>query len=145
MKQRLAARQTSTGNVLPLTGSEPGNFETYLARIEALARTGADRFFVTIAETDGPRFIQVSAERDRAGRLTYQFDLPVLDWSAGTADRIEAEATKRGLACRRVPGPPMAFLDVDFETSGDHAVFARWVVTEVFRLPPDSRFEITWG
>lgn len=144
VKQRRKIRE-SQDNILPLTGSETGTFETYLARIEALARTGADRFFVTIAQTDGPRFIQVSAETGHSGRLAFQFDLPVLDWSVGYAATIEAEARKRGLTPRRIPGPPMEFLDIDFATTGDHAAFARWVVTQVFDFTPSTRFEITWG
>lgn len=67
------------------------------------------------------------------------------DWSAPYLQRIEAEARKRGLTPYETDGGPMSFLDIDFPNSGDHAVFARWVVTEVYGLPRDSRYEIAWG
>lgn len=133
------------GNVVRLTGSERGTFEEYLARIESLARRGGDGFFVTAVEPDGPRFVQVSAGRGADGTLGYQFDIPLLDWSRAYASQIEGEAQKRGLPSVRSDASPMGFLNIDFATSGDHAVFARWVVRNVFGLPEDTRFEIRWG
>ena len=126
-------------------GKETGNLEVYFARIEALASAGTGGFFATAGEIDGDRFIQVAAGRDRDGVLRYRFDLPVTDWSRAYAVRIEAEARHRGLAPYRSNHDQMTFLDIDFPTSGDHAIFARWVVTEVFGLPATTRFEITWG
>jgi hypothetical protein len=126
-------------------GSETGTIEAYFARIEALAGAGHNGFYVTAKEPEGDRFIQVGAGRDADGVLRYCFDFPVTDWSRGYAVRIEAEARHRGLAPYRNKGDQMTFLDIDFATSGDHAVFARWIMAEVFRLPSDTRLEITWG
>lgn len=144
-KQRGAIRSKAEQNVLPMAGRETGNFDSYLARIEALARTGGEGFFVTLAEEDGPRFIQVSAGRAANGTLGYQFDIPVTDWSARYVEQIKAEADKRGLSPYTVDGGAMTFLDIEFATSGDHAIFARWVVRELFGLAQSARFEITWG
>ncbi|MEM6386163.1 MAG: hypothetical protein AAF718_08005 [Pseudomonadota bacterium] len=126
-------------------GSEAGTLDAYLARIESLARDGESGFFVTAREEEGERFIQVAAGRDATGLLQYRFDLPVTDWSRAYAVRIEAEARHRGLSPYRNTNNQMAFLDIDFATTGDHAVFARWVVGDVFGLSETSRFEITWG
>ena len=136
-------RRQDEGGARP--GSETGTIETYLARIESLASTGAGGFFVTAREVDGERFIQVAAGRDRDGVLRFRFDLPVTDWSRAYAVRVEAEARHRGLAPYRNSHDRMTFLDIDFPTSGDHAVFARWVTKDVFRLPQTARYEITWG
>lgn len=130
-------------NVPP--GTEKGSLEVYFARIEALATAATGGFFVTAREMEGERFIQVAAGRDRDGVLRFRFDLPVTDWSRAYAVRIEAEARHRGLAPYRSSHDQMTFLDIDFPTSGDHAVFTRWVVAEVFGLPDTTRFEITWG
>ena len=138
------ARQGFSGpKVRP--GTETGTIEVYFARLEALARAGHNGFFVTAKEPEGDRFIQVGAGRDMSGVLRYRFDMPVTDWSRGYAVRIEAEARHRGLAPYRNKTDQMTFLDIDFATSGDHAIFARWVMSEVFRLPPDTRLAITWG
>ncbi|MEO1536443.1 MAG: hypothetical protein AAFR73_01830 [Pseudomonadota bacterium] len=126
-------------------GSETGTIETYLARIETLASNADGGFFVTAREEDGDRFIQVAAGRDRDGLLQFRFDLPVTDWSRAYAVRIEAEARHRGLSPYRDTDSQMAFLDIDFPTSGDHAIFARWVAGEVFGLSPAARYEIRWG
>lgn len=130
-------------NVRP--GSETGTIEAYFARIEALARAGHSGFFVTAKDTDTNRFIQVGAGRNGDGVLQYRFDIPVTDWSRGYAVRIEAEARHRGLAPYRHSSDQMTFLDIEFASSGDHAVFARWVVKEVFGLPDETRLQITWG
>jgi hypothetical protein len=145
----LALRATRATNAVATStvpaGSSHGTLEDYLARIEALAAEGHDSFFVTATEEDGERFVQVSAGRDDGGVLRYQFSIPVTDWSRVHAVRIEAEARHRGLYPMRQEAGPMRFLDVDFDTSGDHAVFTRWILKDVYRLSPDSRFEITWG
>ncbi|MEM7718671.1 MAG: hypothetical protein AAF222_05665 [Pseudomonadota bacterium] len=138
-----AASAPTRSNVVP--GTETGTLEAYFARIEALAAEGKGGYFVTAKEADGPRFIQVAAGRDREGLLRFRFDLPVTDWSRAYAVRVEAEARHRGLEPYRNPDDGMTFLDIDFPTSGDHAVFARWVVADVFGLPTTTRFEITWG
>ena len=133
-------------NVLPLTGKESGTLETYFARIESLSRTATDGFFVTAAEPDSPRFFQVSVGRGPDGRLAYQFDMPILDWSRALVVLIEAETKKRGLDPIRSNGSDgMNFLDIEFPTSGDHAIFVRWVAKDVFRLAPNARLEINWG
>ena len=132
-------------NVLPLTGKESGTLETYFARIESLSRTAADGFFVTATEPDSPRFFQVSVGRGPDGRLGYQFDMPILDWSRALVVLIEAEAKKRGLDPIRNDAGGMNFLDIDFPTSGDHAIFTRWVAKDVFRLAPNARLDINWG
>gem|GEM_PF-5857939 len=129
----------------PVAGSETGTLDTYLARIEALAAEGADRFYVAATELEGERFLQVSASRQAGHGLVYQFDLPIADWSRGYAARIEAEANHRGLTPFRQTEDGLSFLDIDFPTSGDHAVFARWVAGDVFRLDGDARLRITWG
>ena len=126
-------------------GEEEGSLETYLARIEVLAAEGHDEFFVAATEKNGERFIQVSAGRDQTGVLRYQFDLPVTEWSRGYAVRIEAEARHRGFDAMRQASGPMTFLDIDFDTSGDHAAFVRWVISDVFGLSPTARFHVTWG
>jgi len=132
-------------NVLPLTGKESGTLETYFARIESLSRTATDGFFVTAAEPDSPRFFQVSVGRGPDSRLAYQFDMPILDWSRALVVLIEAEAKKRGLGPVRDDPGGMNFLNIDFPTSGDHAIFVRWVAKDVFRLAPNARLEINWG
>ena len=145
----LALRATRTANAVITStvqaGAAQGTLEDYLARIEALAAEGHDAFFVTAAEQDGERFVQVSAGRDGGGVLRYQFSIPVTDWSRAHAVRIEAEARHRGLCPVRQDAGAMRFLDVEFDTSGDHAVFTRWIVKDVYRLAPDSRFDITWS
>jgi len=128
-----------------VSGSETGTLEVYLARIETLAREESGGFFVTAREGNGERFIQVAAGHDRDGVLQFRFDLPVTDWSRAYAVRVEAEARHRGLSPYRNTNDQMTFLDIDFPTSGDHAVFARWVVSEVFGLSSATRYEITWG
>lgn len=128
-----------------MAGAETGNLETYLARIEALAAEGSDKFYVTATELEGERFLQVTAWREAGHGLVYQFDLPIADWSRGYAARIEAEANHRGLTPYRQNEDGMSFLDIDFPTSGDHAVFARWVAGDVFRLSGDTRLRVTWG
>ena len=129
-----------------LSGSETGTFETYLARIEQLAREGYDSFFVTAVEQDGPRFVQVSVGRGRDGTLEFEFDIPSVDWSHPYIGKIAAEAEKRGRHAEFTGGTSgMQFLDIVFATSGDHAVFARWVVAEVFGHTRDTRYEIEWG
>lgn len=128
-----------------VAGAEKGTLETYFARVEALAADGKGGFFVTAQEADGARFIQVAAGRDRNGILRFRFDLPVTDWSRAYAVRVEAEARHRGLDPYRNADDAVTFLDIDFPTSGDHAVFARWVIADVFGLPATTRFEITWG
>ena len=145
VRLRQAETRRAPDNLLHLTGRETGTIETYLARIEALARTGADRFAVTASEPDGLRFIQVGAGRGRKGTLSFRFDMPLADWSQGPARAIEEEARKRGLDPRRTTGDPVPSLQIEFASSGDHAVFARWVVTSAFGLPADARFEIVWG
>ncbi len=140
----LRARQGATGSSAR-GGSENGTIETYLARIEALASAGHGAFFVTAQEADGERFVQVCAGRDRDGILRYRFDLPVTDWSRAYAVRVEAEARHRGLDPVRETNQQMTFLDIDFPTTGDHAVFVRWIVDEVYGLPPKARFDIRWG
>lgn len=126
-------------------GRETGSFEDYLARIESLARNGYDTFFVTAVEQGGPRFVQVSVERRRNGKLGFQFDMPSVDWSHAYIGPIATEAKKRGRRPVFNDSGPMTFLDIEFPTSGDHAVFARWVITEVFRHSRDTRYEIEWG
>lgn len=128
-----------------VASKETGTLDGYLARIEALTAEGHDEFFVTATEQDGDRFVQVSAGRDSDRILRYQFSIPITDWSRGYAVRIEAEARHRGHFPVRQEAGPMTFLDIDFDTSGDHAVFARWVFSDVYRLPADARVEITWG
>lgn len=125
--------------------SEAGTLEVYFARIEDMARAGTGGFFVTAKERDGDRFLQVGAGHDRDGVLRFRFDLPVTEWSRGYAVRIEAEARHRGLEPYRHSDDQMTFLNIDFPTSGDHAVFVRWIVSDVFGLPATTRYEITWG
>ena len=138
-----ALDRRNASNVPP--GSDKGTLEVYFARIEALATAASGGFFVTAREIDGDRFVQVAAGRDQDGVLRYRFDLPITDWSRAYAVRIEAEARHRGLTPYRNAHDRMTFLDIDFPTSGDHAVFTRWVISDVFGLPDTTRFEITWG
>lgn len=133
----------SASSVRP--GAETGPIEAFFAKIEALSAEGHAGFFVTAKDASSDRFIQMGAGRDTDGVLRYRFDLPVTDWSRAYAVRIEAEARHRGLAPYRNTNDQMTFLDIDFPTSGDHAVFARWVIAEVFGLSAEARFEITWG
>ncbi len=143
MRSNTSLRKLGTGPAS--SGRETGSFEDYLARIESLARGGHDSFFVTAVEQDGPRFVQVSAGRGRDGTLAFQFDMPSVDWSHAYIGPIATEAEKRGRRAVFNDAGPMTFLDIDFPTSGEHAVFARWVIAEVFRHTPDTRYEIEWG
>ncbi len=121
-----------------------GPFDLYFTRIAELA-TGPIKSFFVIAQAIGqPHFVQVSVGGPPNARR-YQFDIPVTGWSKAYAEKIEAEARRRGLTPVRVDGGPISFLDIDFNDHQAHANFARWVVREVFGLPEGIRFEITWG
>ncbi len=136
--RRLGAPSTAQGR-------ESGSFEDYLARIESLARDGHRSFFITAVEQNGPRFVQVRVSPLINGTLGYQLDMPSVDWSHAYIEQIATEAQKRGRRPVLDDTGAITFLDIDFPTSGEHAVFARWIVTEVFRHTRDTRYDIEWG
>lgn len=125
-------------------GPEIGAFKTYLDRIALFSGTSLSNYFVIGQAVGQPHFIQVSVG-GAVGARVFQFDLPITGWSEVYAKKVEAEALRRGLAPYHVAGGPMNFLDVDFSDEAAHADFARWVITEAFGLPADTRFEVTSG
>ncbi|NNE87565.1 MAG: hypothetical protein HKN27_05770 [Silicimonas sp.] len=125
--------------------SVQGGIAQYFVQISRLQNQGHDSFFVTAMASDQTRFVQVSANKS-GGAWTYQFDMPVTDWSRNYAATIQGEAEKRGLETRRVNGTvAMQFLDVDFGDRARHDTFVIWVIEDVFGLPKDETFDITWG
>ncbi|MEO9825433.1 MAG: hypothetical protein ABJF50_13535 [Paracoccaceae bacterium] len=123
-----------------------GPLTTYFKQITRLQLQGIDSFFVTAMASDKITFVQVSVTQNGADNWHYQFDLPVTAWSEAFSDQIEDEARARGLTTHHVNGTnEMSFLDVDFTDRVAHDAFTTWVIEEVFGLPKDEVFEITWG
>ncbi len=141
----LRARRGKIARPGPVSSdAKTGGLDTYFAQIGTLLSGPDDSFYVTAQAIGQPHFVQVSVNKI-VGLWVFQFDIPITDWSALYADKIEAEARSRGLTPVRVEGGPMDFLDVDFASQDTHDAFTRWVVTEVFGLPDGTRYEITWG
>lgn len=127
-------------------GGQKGGIARYFDQISQLETQGHDSFFVTAMASDETRFVQVSVNKSNAGTWEYQFDIPVTDWSRDYALTIQSEAAKRGLEVIHVDGTDtMQFLDVHFTDRAQHDTFVIWVIEDVFGLPKDETFDITWG
>ena len=125
---------------------EEGNIARYFEQISRLQDQGHDSFFVTAMASDNTRFVQISVGRTPAGAWEYRFDMPVTAWSRDYALTIQAEAARRGLEVVHSDGTSgMQFLDIDFTDRAQHDTFVIWVMEDVFGLPKDETFDITWG
>ncbi len=121
-----------------------GRIELYFGRIAMFSRLPLTSYFVTAQAIGQPQFVQVSVSGTIDNRV-YQFDIPKNDWSDAYLAKIEAEALRRGLAPYHVNSGDMRFLDIDFSNAGEHADFARWVITEVYGLSENAEFQVTSG
>lgn len=134
----------SSNENTPNPGSTYGTFGTYLRKVTELDSGDFDGFFVSASAVGSDHVLQMSAGTDVTGKTFYEFDIPLAGWSDGFADLIEGEAHRRNAQPVRTEGK-MGFLDATFPTTAAHDAFADWVVNDVFKLPKDTQYEITWG
>ena len=141
----VGARVPLSAGTSPPGGETIGTLDDYFAKMTEFDHGDFTEYFVTISETDGPKFVQVSAGTPPGGVFGYQFDMPIVDWSRPFAEDIVAEAKRRGLDLDQSDSSGMEFLDIDFTDRSAHDDFARWVLTESFGLPEAGPFKINWG
>ncbi len=117
----------------------------YFEKISEFDGQGFDGFFVTALAVGSEHLIQMSSGTDQSGKRFYEFDMPVTFWSESHAEPVMQAALQRGRTPVRNDAGDMGFLDIKFTDKPALEDFSTHVVTQVFGLPPDTQFEISWG